>query len=301
LSLSDLAAQIEALGLGTGNAEGDTNASQSVAEAALAALSAVQERNEEQEAQDKESQNTFKGEEDDHKLYPRAVESEGLVIVLNVVLTSLRNVRHPANQIIGLNLMLRFARFVADSVRLQQLIPYTIELLKDTNEAATVRAAGLHTLTALLRMTRVLPKRDQSIFEDYIFPALSTYPTDREPLVQLAFASCLSQIAAIAKRFLDKSFANQLNEPEEASDDSAPSAGGLSSVGGISVSSAGESVQRLNYFQQLENLHEGVKKMIQVSGVHTLLTHTAMLISLTFVVAKFFRSRWLPSKLRTLR
>ena len=53
-------------------------------------------------------------------------------------------------------------------------------MLKDSTNTPTIRAAGLHTLTQILSMTKSLPKRDQTIFEDYIFPALSTYPTDHE-------------------------------------------------------------------------------------------------------------------------
>ena len=83
--------------------------------------------------------------------YPHEVEAEGLVIVLNVVLSSLRNVRLPANQVLAINLIMRFARFVDDEMRLQLLIPYVVELLKDGSVVATVRAAGLHALTSLLR------------------------------------------------------------------------------------------------------------------------------------------------------
>jgi hypothetical protein len=43
------------------------------------------------------------------KPYPRRVDAEGLVVVLQVVLTSLRNVRLPGNQVIALNLMVRRA------------------------------------------------------------------------------------------------------------------------------------------------------------------------------------------------
>ena len=97
---------------------------------------------------------------------------------------------------------------------------------------------------------------------------ITRYATDREPLVQLAFATCLSQIASVAKRFLDKSFASQLNEPTSTGSASASSAAAAEGVGdtlGDSLNAAAAAAtSRLNYFQQLENLHDGVKKMIQV-------------------------------------
>ena len=135
--------------------------------------------------------------------------SNVLTMVATLVCSCVLNVQSPKMKLVGLELLLRFGAFVEDEVRLGRLVPYCVALLADN--APSVRAMAVSTLTSLLSLVSSFAQSDAHIFPEYIFPALSKFTHDPEELVRLAYAARIAQLADNSRRFLDIAEQNQTN------------------------------------------------------------------------------------------
>ena len=70
------------------------------------------------------------------------------VIVLSLVCANIRNCSRPSSKVKALDVLLALAPFLTDESKLDRLVPYVIELLRD--DAALVRASAIRTLTQVV-------------------------------------------------------------------------------------------------------------------------------------------------------
>lgn len=70
------------------------------------------------------------------------------MIILSLVCANIRNCSRPSSKVKALDILLGLAPFLTDESKLDRLIPYVIELLRD--DAAIVRASAVRTLTQVV-------------------------------------------------------------------------------------------------------------------------------------------------------
>ena len=129
-------------------------------------------------------------------------DSEGLLMVIQVVCANIRHVHLPQTRIVALILLARLGSLCADSVVLQRVVPSVLQVLQD-DQSCGVRAVAVRALTSLLHNVRQVAPFETQIFPNYIFPALSSLCKDPEVVVKVAFAECIGRIAEASKRMLE--------------------------------------------------------------------------------------------------
>lgn len=73
---------------------------------------------------------------------------EGSLILLSYVCSLLRNTLYPSSKLKAMDILLALAEKLPDDVKLDRLVPYLVELLKDN--ATLVRANAIKTLTKVV-------------------------------------------------------------------------------------------------------------------------------------------------------
>nr|CCA18528.1 phosphoinositide 3kinase regulatory subunit putativ [Albugo laibachii Nc14] len=135
------------------------------------------------------------------KLRAWGPEKNGAMIILSLVCSSLRHVQVPESKRTAIYLIHSLGRFTSDDVRLQRLVPFLLEVLKDS--VASIRALAIRTVTFILDMVTSVPLSDASVFPQFILDAMNPFPFDPDESVRIAFAECLPQLASTARRFLE--------------------------------------------------------------------------------------------------
>jgi len=134
-----------------------------------------------------------------------------LLIYLQLILASIRHVRHPTTKVVALQMLKRICDLCnSDEIRLQRMVPVAIALLQDQD--ALVRASALTFLAHVVSKVQVFSPSDSKIFPQYIFKRVSPLLTDPSLMVRLAFSKSICVLAETAQRFLDISHAVRLYE-----------------------------------------------------------------------------------------
>ncbi|CAO3623542.1 unnamed protein product [Mucor fragilis] len=128
-------------------------------------------------------------------------DEEGSLILLSYVCSLLRNTLYPSSKLKAMDILLALAEKLPDDVKLDRLVPYLVELLKDN--ATLVRANAIKTLTKVLCMVESISPINARIFPEYIIPSIELFARDEDVLVRLTYASCIALLAETALRFLE--------------------------------------------------------------------------------------------------
>ncbi len=157
---------------------------------------------------------------------PQTPSSAALVIFVQFILSTIRHAQRPSSKLVGMQLLLRLAKFSTDGVRLQRIVPTLISILNDSD--ACVRSMAVTVLTAVLAMIEHFPPSDAQAFPQYILKRVAHLMNDHVIMVRLAFVECMAQLAETALRFLDTCHAIKLYETVDGdggslSDDDSPS------------------------------------------------------------------------------
>eukprot|EP00002_Diphylleia_rotans_P021597 TRINITY_DN4200_c0_g1_i1.p1 TRINITY_DN4200_c0_g1~~TRINITY_DN4200_c0_g1_i1.p1 ORF type:complete len:1490 (+),score=267.46 TRINITY_DN4200_c0_g1_i1:48-4517(+) len=128
-------------------------------------------------------------------------KGQSIILFLNVVCSSIRNVRFPSSKRAALTIIWNFARYLDSDQWLQRLVPYVASLLSDTN--ALVKVKAINVLVDLLAMVQSFPLSDANVFPEYIMSCLSFIPNDPEEIVRAAFAQNIARLAEIGRNFLE--------------------------------------------------------------------------------------------------
>lgn len=151
---------------------------------------------------------------------PEAASS--LLIYLQLILSTVRNVQRPSTKLVSLQLLERLGTYSSDETKLQRIVPTSISLLHDQDPL--VRASAVQVMTSTLFTTKSFSPSDSKIFPQYIFKHVAHLVSDPSLVVRVAFARCIASLADTAHRFLDISHAVRLYEV--VGEDSATEMGG---------------------------------------------------------------------------
>ncbi|KAI9713419.1 MAG: Serine/threonine-protein kinase [Bogoriella megaspora] len=136
---------------------------------------------------------------------PHPTLDDGTLIFSTLVISSLRSTARARARIRASELLLAFAERLTDEAKLDRILPYLAELMKDTVDE--VKVAGLRSTTQLLALVSTVSPVNVDIFPDYLFKRLETFiyfdKKRASPMVRAAYASCIASLAVTASRFLD--------------------------------------------------------------------------------------------------
>lgn len=133
---------------------------------------------------------------------------EGLVVIVSLVTSCLRAIRHCTGKLQVLEILQELAPFLSDEVILDRLLPYMLHLLNDPYPQ--VRLSAIEVLTDCLTLVKTVPKSDANIFPEYLLPQLAQKVQDSAVIVRVTLAKNIAALAETALRFLEMS---QLENP----------------------------------------------------------------------------------------
>lgn len=140
------------------------------------------------------------------RLHPTPNLDDGTLLFLDLALSSCRSTARTSGKIRACELLLAFSLRLPDDARLDRILPFLIDLLKDSVD--TVRAAALRTMAQLLALITITSPANANIFPEYVFHYISKMFTEtRSTLVRVTLASCLGPFAQAALHLLDVNFA----------------------------------------------------------------------------------------------
>ena len=139
------------------------------------------------------------------------------LIILALVCANVRNCSQPSSKLRALDVFLALSVHLTDEAKLDRLVPYIVDLLRD--DAAVVRAAALRTLLQVvspliyigahrlsntkLSLVNVITPANASIFPEYIIPNIHPLVNDPEVSVRSLYAQCIVHLADVAVRYLE--------------------------------------------------------------------------------------------------
>ncbi|KAH9058039.1 hypothetical protein EDB83DRAFT_2520935 [Lactarius deliciosus] len=129
-----------------------------------------------------------------------ATEDGPALIILALVCTNVRNCSQPSSKLRALDVFLALSMHLTDEAKLDRLVPYIVDLLRD--DTAVVRAAALRTLLQVLSLVNVIAPANASIFPD-IIPNVHPLVHDLEVSVRSLYAQSIVPLADVAVRYLE--------------------------------------------------------------------------------------------------
>lgn len=140
------------------------------------------------------------------------VVSEGLVLIVPLLTSSLRALKHCSAKINALEVLQTIANYLSPDIILDRLLPYLVFLAKD--KYPKVRVAVIQTLTECLTLIKSIPRSDSNIFPEYILPNLSHIAHDEADIVRMAYAENIAVLAETALRFLEMTQSDMEPDPD---------------------------------------------------------------------------------------
>uniref|UniRef100_A0A131YJM6 non-specific serine/threonine protein kinase n=1 Tax=Rhipicephalus appendiculatus TaxID=34631 RepID=A0A131YJM6_RHIAP len=143
---------------------------------------------------------------------PPPAGSDGLCIVVAVLTSCLRSLKHCSAKLQALELIRELCPRLSSDIILDRLLPYMLYLIND--KYPRVRAAAVETLTTCLTPIDILPRSDANVFPEYILPNLMHVTLDSAVIVRMALAENIALLAETALRFLDLSTQHEVSSPD---------------------------------------------------------------------------------------
>ncbi|TFK53148.1 ARM repeat-containing protein [Heliocybe sulcata] len=132
----------------------------------------------------------------------KAVYEDGpALILLSLICANIRNCLLPSSKVRALDVFLALSPHLTDEAKLDQMVPYIIDLLHD--DTASVRAAALRSLMQVLMLVTVITPSNAALFPEYIFPNIAHLLQDPEVSVRSVYAQCMAPLADTAVRYLE--------------------------------------------------------------------------------------------------
>ncbi|KAG8181600.1 hypothetical protein JTE90_017721 [Oedothorax gibbosus] len=140
------------------------------------------------------------------------VVSEGLVLIVSLLTSLLRALKHSSAKLNALEVLKIMANHLSPEVILDRLLPHLVFLAKD--KYPKVRVAVIQTLTDCLSLIKSIPRSDINIFPEYILPNLSHIAHDEAVIVRMAYAENIASLAETALRFLEMTQSDMEPDPD---------------------------------------------------------------------------------------
>jgi len=139
--------------------------------------------------------------------------SDALILFVQFILSTIRHTQRPSSKLIGMQLLLRLAKYSTDDVRLQRIVPTIVSILHDID--ASVRSMAITVLASVLAQIDQFPPSDAQLFPRYILKEVSHLINDPVLMVRVSFCESIAILAETALRFLDTCHAIKLYETVE--------------------------------------------------------------------------------------
>ncbi|CAG2120125.1 unnamed protein product, partial [Medioppia subpectinata] len=132
-------------------------------------------------------------------------DAQGLLLILVVITSSMRALKHIHCKILAQRLSCKIAKAspVMSAFITDRLLPYLLHSLNETDPR--VRAETIISITYSLEQVTKLPASDNNVFTDYILPVLCQVVSDRSVFVRLTLAANISRLSKVALNFLGQS------------------------------------------------------------------------------------------------
>ncbi|XP_067950681.1 phosphoinositide 3-kinase regulatory subunit 4-like [Watersipora subatra] len=126
---------------------------------------------------------------------------EPLVIILEIITSSIRELKFCETKLTALKLLLEFTDYLPSDLVLDRIIPHMMNLLEDP--ISRVKAEAIRTVTLALANVNYVPKNEANIFPDYILPAMNNLTTHNSVEVRVALAENIAALASTAVKYLN--------------------------------------------------------------------------------------------------
>uniref|UniRef100_A0A1I8HH20 Protein kinase domain-containing protein n=1 Tax=Macrostomum lignano TaxID=282301 RepID=A0A1I8HH20_9PLAT len=125
----------------------------------------------------------------------------GLVIILNLLTSSVRHVRFAQSKLDGLKCLEKLACHLPDHIVLDRILPYILDMMTDSS--SRVRSGAILSLANTVGRIDTVGYKYVNLFADYIFPTVEHLSRDVSVQVRSSLAEILGRLADTAKKFLD--------------------------------------------------------------------------------------------------
>lgn len=141
----------------------------------------------------------------------KSESSEYLLILLSLVLSSMRKLKHLHSGLVALELLRLMIPLVDDQIILDRILPYVNFMLHD--KFHRIRADAIRTLVFAISSVKEINQENADLFSEYLFPTLSTSPSQDDCFVRSNLAKYLSTLAEHSLRFLEKTYLIEERNP----------------------------------------------------------------------------------------
>jgi hypothetical protein len=143
-------------------------------------------------------------ENSDAALFTANNNQDSCLIFINYILTAILNTEYPSTKIVAMEQLRHFATMRSDITKIQLIIPYLVNLLKDTSPL--VQCTALHEIISMLSTIRSdlnLPSSEYNFFDKYVFPAIyDVFKTSEDTTVILGVANIIDKLTELEQKFL---------------------------------------------------------------------------------------------------
>ena len=100
--------------------------------------------------------------------------SEVLLILAELITGNIRNVSFPANMVTGIDILTEIGKKLSDDSKLHRILPYLISILQNKQEKSKVKVCCIRSIVELLENITNISARDSHLFNEYIWPVISS-------------------------------------------------------------------------------------------------------------------------------
>ncbi|XP_037949245.1 phosphoinositide 3-kinase regulatory subunit 4-like [Teleopsis dalmanni] len=138
-------------------------------------------------------------------------EQDGLILIITVVTSCIRGLKHSNSKICSLEILQKLSKYTTSETILDRILPYILHLAQ--HSSAKVQVQAIETLTVCLSMVKDIPLNDANVFPEYILPAIASLSSEPSAvIVRVAFARNIAKLAKIAVYFLEETQRNAPND-----------------------------------------------------------------------------------------
>ena len=162
-----------------------------------------------------------------------ATPNAGMMTLVSLICSLLRNTRTPSSRCTALNLLCETGLHCENETKLQHVVPYLLGMVNQG--PIIVRSVALRALTHILDSVSPFPASEEKLFSEYVFPSLALLCSDPDELVRVQFANEFPKLVANAHRLVGDLSAAR----ERARAEGAKKEGALGEAGGRPGPAAG--------------------------------------------------------------
>jgi hypothetical protein len=160
-----------------------------------------------------EDDNELLIEDYDNNILKANNNSDSSLLFINYILSGILNTEYPSTKIIAMEQLRHFCTKITDITKIQLIIPYLVNLLKDNS--TLVQCSALNEIITILYMIRedlILPSSEYNFFDKYVFPAIhELFKTSEDTTVILGVANIIDKLTELELKFLQMAMRSKFN------------------------------------------------------------------------------------------